>query len=169
MGLFKGFFRNIARPYSNAIKGLADSGKKIKDDVEVIANSVKKPKEEKRWVQAPDAKSAFELLFKENDWTEEDLQKQKQMVRRSKWLMLGFAWLALLGVVFFATNFVLSVMADEGFLFYMYLTMASFFVFVLFFLTAVKQAIFQEQIEQRTLLNLKEFLSTGQYIRKLFQ
>lgn len=169
MGLFKGFFKSVTRPYSNAIKGLAESGKKIKDDVEIITNSLKKPREEKRWVQAPDAKSAFELLFKENDWTEEDLQKQKQMVRRSKWLMLGFAWLALLGVVFFVTNSVLSIKAGEGFFFYMYLAMASFFAFVLFFLTAVKQAIFQEQIEQRTLLNLKEFLSTGQYIRKLFQ
>lgn len=169
MKIAKGIFSNIIRPYSEALKGLSQSGEGIKKNAEILSQSVKKDKSNTHYIEAADSKAAFEALYVANEWTPAELAKQELMVKRSKFMMMGFAWVSLLAMLYFFTNAILGALYGAKYLFNLYLAMVFVFTTLIFSLTTIKNALFQEQIKQRDLLTLKQFFESGQLLRKLFR
>lgn len=160
-----GFFSLLTKPYTNAIKSISQSGEKIKKDVEDVSLAIneKKNKKNVRYVGAENSKAAFELLFKENDWTEEALKEKSTWLRKSRFIMMGFSWVAFMIGFFFLVYFFPS----KTFL----ATSFSFFFLsssLLCALNALRSSVYEEQIKQRDLITLKQYLKEGEFIRKFF-
>lgn len=158
-------FSIFVRPYTNAIKNLEKSGKRIKDDIEMVSESLDKEKKKEgiRYVGAKDSKDAFEVLFKENEWTEDELTKKAAVLRKSRFIMMGFAWLSIMAALFFFTFFY----SKNWFL----MTLFTFFFItsaVMCLLNMLRYALYYEQVIKRDLISLKQFFSEGEYLRKFF-
>ena len=167
MSLFRGLFSSLTRPYSNVIRSLSDTGSRIKENVDTVKGAVDEAgvnkKKNVRYVDADNSKEAFELLFKENDWTEEELQKQMVLLRRSRFILFGISWFFSMGALFSFTHGVRSASLYSFFFALVFLGGAT-----LILLSALRYAIYYEQMAQRNLITLKEFIDSGEYLRKLF-
>lgn len=167
-GIGKGVVGSLLRPYSYAAKGLFRSGQNIKNDAQTLLDTIKKGKDKSNvvYMNAPNPKAAFEMLFKENEWSDEALTKQRRLLRRSKWIMMGGAWVSFMAFLYFLTKTIEGLLHGGAFLMHSYCAMVFVLSGILFIVNSLKNAVFQEQIEKRDLITLKRFISEGELIRK---
>lgn len=160
MGVFKGIFRSITRPYRHMTKGVWGDIQKTKENLGSVKSTIEK-KPVHRLINAQGAKAAFETLYKENGWDEKQLKKQLRASYFAKWWALGFFWLSIclaVGVMVLFPRFWIIVFA---------------FIFgalmcINFAINALRYAVFQAQIEDRTLYSVKEYWSLKNKWARLF-
>ena len=163
-------FKFLISPYTKAIgtigttaKNLVGMGRQLKSNVErmVEENKTAGTLSAKEIIEAKDSTEAFEKLYVANGWTPERLETQARTVRRTKWLSLLACWIA----------FCLSIGIGiySGLNFFSLLSIGSTLLLALFFaVSMVRFALFQTQIQTRSILSFKEFLSRPDFFIRLF-
>lgn len=160
-----GLFSIFTRPYTQAIRSVSSAGKRMKGRIDGVSELIegKKNNESIHYVEAEDAKAAFEMLFVENGWTEKELAEKVIYLRRSRFIMLGFSWFTFMVAVFL-------------FAYYLGVNWLLSYIFPLFFLSvsfscllaALRYSVYHEQLTQRSLITFRKYLKEGGFIRKTF-
>jgi len=111
--------------------------------------------------QAKGPEDAFQRLYDRNGWTPERLAKQRREVRRAKWLSLILFWIAVCAIVGAA----MSLQSRYALLFGIGLPCLLAF---LMGLQTMRYALFQAQIDTRSLIRFSEFFSRRDFFLRLF-
>lgn len=161
-----GLFSMLTKPYSSMIKNISKSGEGIKKDIERVSDSINSGKQNKknvRYMDADNSKAAFEMLFKENEWSEKELEQKAVWLRKARLIMMAFSWVSfMVALSFFAFFFKKNWFISSFFTFF-FISSA-----LLCLLNALRFSLYHEQVIQRDLITLKQFLKEGELIRKFF-
>lgn len=162
MGLFSYLGRSIVRPYVQVAQDLRKSGRNIKASYQELKEQKESAaRKEVKYIEAPDAKKAFEALYEHGNWTEQELAQQLKVVRRAKWVF-GFG--SLMGLV----CFVFFGLSSDSVLFTLITSLGLMLMSAILGARALQFAIFQTQLEERELISFKEFMGRKDFWRRVF-
>lgn len=143
---------------------IAKSGGRIKDSLKSLGDIDRDNRaktENITYIKSDNGKTAFEDLYKVNNWTEPDLKKQLRNVRIIKWVSLLLAWTflsCLLGLVIYI---------PFSFFFFVMFSL-SWLCVICFGIQVIKMTLFQVQLQERNLISLKALMNRSDLFKKIF-
>jgi len=155
-----GVFRFIFSPYIRAGRDLRRSAQNIRALTAQIKNTAAGEGGAAVLIDAPDSQAAFEALFIHNKWTPERLIAQRRAVRRAKWTALCLFWIG------FCVALAMAIFLHERYVLLFGMGFACFFTFFMG-VQILRYALYQAQIDLRTLLTFKEFLGRADIFKRI--
>jgi hypothetical protein len=162
MGLFSTLFRTLGRPYIRVAQDLNKSARGIKSSLDQLKEmDISKSSGEVEYVQAEDGKKAFEVLYERGRWSAEQLQEQRRVVHRTKWVFLVCTAISVL------MFFVLGLTSSNVF-FTLLSTGSTALSSAIFGVRSLQYAIFEAQLDERHLWTFNEFMSRSDFWKRVF-
>lgn len=161
MGLFSFLGRQLVRPYTRVFKDVAKSTQNISESVSQLKTLKEQKEAQVKYIDAKDAKEAFEKIAQAGNWTEEELEQQAVVMKHAKWF---FLFGLILSVFMF---FVLGWIIEQ--LWMMSIVAGSMaLIAATCGATALRYAIYQAQLTDRELYSFNEFMGKPDFWRRLF-
>jgi hypothetical protein len=156
--------KQVLGPYIHAGKTLSGSMSRISSSFKELFRRFRRPgtidHDAYLWSQARDAKAAFEELYASNKWTEKGLINQRKAIRRTKFAMILMVW-----ILFCLT---LSSVFYIGSVFLFFAIPAGVCMIFIAGIRAFQFALFEAQLDDRTLFTFNQFISREDLFSRIF-